>query len=304
MPSQPLGASPPSASDPLPPTRRSPVASPADRFGPVTSATSERSTYAVALDDLRSAWAVRGSWWLLARQSVQGSYRRTFLGPFWMTAQQLMWVLGIGVVYSQLFHVERGTFIPLLAYGVLIWQQIMGALTSAPSLFIDSASYLSSSNLPLSFYGYQALANQVITFAHTAVVMVIIPIMYGVGPTLWAIALVPLALGLVLLNSAACMLWLAPLGTRFRDVRVAIASVTQLLMFVTPVFWDPAQLPGRHWVVMVNPFAWPVLSFRDPLIGTSPDGLVWLLFAIATVVNCSVGFIVFSRARRRIRYWL
>lgn len=265
---------------------------------------SERSPYAIALDDLSSAWSKRGSWWLLAKQSVQGSYRRTFLGPFWITLQQLMWVLGIGVVYSQLFHVDRSEFIPLLSYGVLIWHLIIGAITTAPSLFVESSSYLSSSNLPLSFYAMQSLAVQMITFAHTAVVMVVIPAFYGVTPTIWALALVPLTLALITVNNAACMLWLAPLGARYRDVRVAIAATTQLLMFMTPVFWDPRQLPGRHWIVMANPFAWPVLSFRDPLLGRSPDGTVWLLLAVATIFNCVIGFVVFSRTQRRVRYWL
>lgn len=215
-----------------------------------------------------------------------------------------MWVLGIGVVYSQLFNVDRSAFIPLLSYGVLIWSLIMGSITTAPSLFVDSSSYLSSSNLPLSFYAFQSLAFQMITFAHTAVVMVIIPVLYGVSPTVWASVLVPLALVLIVINSGACLLWLAPLGARFRDVRVAIAATTQLLMFMTPVFWDPKQLAGRHWIVMANPFAWPVLSFRDPLIGRPADRAVWVLFAVITALNCAAGFLVFSRTRRRVRYWL
>lgn len=276
----------------------------AARFRLVAMTTSEQSPYAAALHDLSSAWSKRGSWWLLARQSVQGSYRRTFLGPFWITAQQLLWVLGIGVVYSQLFHVERSTFIPLLSYGVLIWQFIMGSVTTAPSLFVNASSYLSSSNLPLTFYAFQSLADQVITFAHSAAVMIIIPIIYGSGPTAWAALYVPLALLLIVTNGAACMLWLAPLGARYRDVRVAISATTQLLMFMTPVFWDPQQLTGRHWIVMSNPLAWPVLSFRDPLLGRPADSTVWVLFAIATVVNFVLGFVVFSRTRRQIRYWL
>jgi len=264
----------------------------------------DRSPYALARDDLRAGWEKRGSWWLLARQSIQSSYRRTVLGPFWITLQQLVWVLGIGVVYSQLFKVERSGFIPLLAYGVLIWSFIAGALTSAPALYSDSASYLSSSTLPVSFYTFQSLANQALTFLHSAVVMVLIPIVYGVRPTLAAIGLVPAALALILVNAFGAMLWLAPLGLRFRDVRVAINAIVPLMMFMTPIFWDPSQLPKRHWVVVINPMAWPVLSARDPLLGRPADRGLWMLLLAGTVVNLVIAFVSFSRSRRRIRYWL
>ena len=260
--------------------------------------------YAEALDDLRGGWAKRRSWWMLARQSIQSSYLRTVLGPFWITLQQLVWVLGIGVVYSQLFRVERSGFIPLLAYGVLIWSFISGAITSAPSLYSDSASYLSSSTLPISFYGFQSLANQALTFLHSAIVMLIIPIVYGVRPTIAAIGLVPAALLLILVNVFSAILWLAPLGLRFRDVRVAISAIVPLMMFMTPIFWDPSQLPKRHWVVVINPMAWPVLSARDPLLGRPADRGLWMLLLAATVVNLAIAFITFSRSRRRIRYWL
>jgi ABC-2 type transport system permease protein/lipopolysaccharide transport system permease protein len=260
--------------------------------------------YVDGFDDLRSAWSKRGSWWLLARQSIQGSYRRTVLGPFWITIQQLVWVLGIGVVYSQLFHVNRSGFIPLLAYGVLIWSLISGVITSAPSLFSDSAAYLASSTLPISFYLYQSLAVQALTFLHSAVVMVLIPIMYGVVPTVAAIGLVPLALTLILVNSVFAMLWLAPLGLRYRDVRVAVSAITPLMMFMTPIFWDPTQLRNRHWIVLLNPMAWPVVSMRDPLLGHPADRSLWVLFLAATLLNGAFGLVVFSRSRARLRYWI
>jgi len=221
-----------------------------------------------------------------------------------MTVQQLIWVIGISVVYTQLFNVDRGGFVPRLAYGIAIWGLIIGSITAATTVFEESSAYMSSSTLPLSFYLYQSLANQLITFAHSAAVLVIIPVAYRATPGIWAALLSPLALALIVLNAFATMLWLAPLSMRFRDVRAAINSMAQLLMFLTPIFWDPQQLPGRHWFVVVNPMAWPVLSLRDPLMGQSPDGLLWMLFLIATVLNTALAATVFARTRNRIRYWL
>jgi len=254
--------------------------------------------------DVGSAIRLWRSWGLLARQTIQNSYRRTVLGPFWISVQQLAFIFGIGFLYSELFNVRSGDLLPVLGYGMLVWGLVSGLLTQASDLFVGAAQPIASSTLPLTFYVLQAIATNLLTFLHSAAVMVIVPVIFGQAPILLALALTPAALVLILVNGVAVSLWLGSLGARFRDLSKALSMSIPLLMFLTPIFWDPDQLPGRDWVVAVNPFAWPVQSFRDPLLGNSPDVLVWILFVGATIANCIAGIYAFSVSRDRIRYWL
>ena len=254
--------------------------------------------------DVARSFGLWRSWLLLARQSIQGSYRRTVLGPFWISVQQLVFIFGVGFLYSQLFRVQSRDLLPVLGYGMLAWGLISGLVTQASNLFVGAAQPIASSTLPLAFYPLQQVATSLLTFLHSAAVMVVVPVLYGKSPTALAAVLTPLALVLIVVNGVAVSLWLGPLGARFRDLSTAITVSVPLFMFLTPVFWDPDQLPGRHWAVVVNPFAWPIQSFRDPLLGNSPDVLLWLLFLGATVVNCVIGLLTFSATHRQIRYWL
>jgi lipopolysaccharide transport system permease protein len=61
-----------------------------------------------ALQDIQLGWQRREGWWALSRQSIKISYRRTTLGPIWITLQQLAFIIGIGLLYSHLFKVKFG----------------------------------------------------------------------------------------------------------------------------------------------------------------------------------------------------
>lgn len=254
--------------------------------------------------DIGQSFGLWRSWLLLARQAIQASYRRTVLGPFWISIQQLAFIFGIGFLYSELFKVRASDLLPVLGYGMLAWGLISGLVTQASNLFVGSAQEISSSTLPLTFYALRSLATSLLSFLHSAAVMVIVPILYGSKPTLLAAVLTPLAMLLILINGLSVLLWLGVIGARYRDLSAAISMSIPLFIFLTPVFWDPEQLPGRHWAVVINPFAWPIQSFRDPLVGNAPDVLLWMLFVGATVVNAAVALVAFSAARTRLHYWL
>ena len=71
------------------------------------------------------------------------------------------------------------------------------------------------------------------------------------------------------LNGVAIGLWLGPTVARFRDVGPFVASVLQVMMFFTPVFWrvDEISEGSRAALVGWNPFTYLLALFRDPLLG-------------------------------------
>ena len=71
-------------------------------------------------------------------------------------------------------------------------------------------------------------------------------------------------------------MWLGPTVARFRDVGPFVASVLQMMMFFTPVFWrvDEISEGSRAVLVRWNPFAYLLALFREPLLGDAPSLLV------------------------------
>lgn len=257
-----------------------------------------------ALTDIRQGWAHREVWRALAFNDITTRYRRTILGPFWLTLQMAMWIVGIGLLYSQLFKLDIVTFLPFVATGILMWSFLSGVTVEGGSAFIGSQGYVRSTSLPLSTYAYQVTLRQMILFLHSAVVIFVLLIALRVVPSWPAIWTVPLCCGLAAINGFLLCLWLGPASTRFRDLQPFTAAAMNLLMFLSPVFWSPGQLGRPVWALAWNPFAWFLQAFREGLLAEPTVGIWWVLIGGLTVVNAVVALVVFGRSRHRIAYWV
>ncbi len=270
----------------------------------MASSTDSRRLFLDGIADFRQAWSMRSGWSSLAQQDLVSSYRRTVIGPFWISIQQLSFVFGIGLLYTTLFKVDARDHVPLVAFGILIFGLWTRLISGATSTFISAGPSVKSSTLPMSFHVFHGVANEFLVFIHIAIVTAIVPVLYGCSPSYWSIIVTPVGVFLVLLNGVSFGLWLGPLSARFRDIQVGIGAILQLGLFVTPVFWDAERLGRHHWAIVYNPFAWVVLTIRGPLLGSSVDWALALSLICFSCLNFIVGVIVFSRARPWIAYVL
>jgi ABC-2 type transport system permease protein len=257
-----------------------------------------------ALQDIQLGWQRREGWWALSRQSIKISYRRTTLGPMWITIQQLAFIVGIGLLYSQLFKVESLDMVPLVAFGISLWGLLTSLITGASSNFIQQSQAISSSTLPISFYVFSTVSQQLLTFLHSAVVLIPFAFLFGTSPRIICMLTVPLSITFAVLNGFSLGLWLGPLSARYRDISASIPIVIQLAMFLSPVFWSPSLLGGRDWIINYNPIAWMIETFRSPILGGPIQLELWIKLAVFTIVNLIVGVNVLSRVRNKISYWI
>src|SRR5690606_36301041 len=86
------------------------VSTPAQPDAPVAT----RRSWARAIADIRDGLRDRELWSHLAWQDIKQRYRRSVLGPLWITLSMGVTAIGLGLLYSQLFGAEIGTFLPYL----------------------------------------------------------------------------------------------------------------------------------------------------------------------------------------------
>ena len=258
----------------------------------------------LALSDIRAGWALRSSWWALSRQSITVSYRRTTLGPLWITIQQIAFVVGISLLYSQLFKVKSSDLVPLVAIGITFWGFLTSCITGAANNFIGQSQSIKSSTLPISFYVFSSVAQHFLIFLHSAIVLIPLVFVIDTTPRLICLVTVPLAIFCALLNGFSLGLWLGPLSARYRDISASIPIIIQLGMFLSPIFWSPTLLSGRAWIVDYNPIAWMIETFRSPILGGDMRIDLWVRLAILTCVNLALGVVVLHRVRDKITYWI
>jgi len=258
---------------------------------------------ATTISDVRSGWSHRSLWWTLAYQQLTAAYRRSKLGPFWITIQMTLFTVGIAVIYAGLFGTSFVEFLPFVALGFLFWNLISTTVIDSTSTFTKQRGYIRSTSLPLSSYAYQMVAGHLWTFLHNIVPVVLLLAVLRVVPSPWAVIQTPAALAAILLNGFLLALWLGALSSRYRDLTPFVSSAMQLMMFLTPVFWDPDRLPSRAFIAW-NPFAYFLEAARAPLLGQPVRPIVWAVILGITLLNAALAVVVFGRSRRWIAYWV
>ncbi len=258
-----------------------------------------------ALGDLSSALHRSTLIATLGWQDVRQRYRRSALGPFWLTISMGVMIGTIGLVFGQIFKSPMEEFLPFLAAGLILWTFISSVITEGCSSFIAAEAVIKQLPIPLSVHVFRQLWRNLIILAHNIVIFPLVMLAVGKAPSMNMFLAVP-GLLLVLLNLIWLCIFLGIICTRFRDIPQIISSLLQVIFYLTPIMWLPSLLPQRAGTYMLdlNPFFHFLEIVRGPLLGQLPSMENWLVTIGIAVVGWIATILLFARYRRRIAYWL
>lgn len=242
-------------------------------------------------------------WGRMGWQDVVLRYRRSMLGPFWLTLSTGIMVFTLGVVYSSIFKTDIKEYLPYLTMSLLTWTLITGAITEGCQTFIDAEGLIRQIDLPLSIYPFRVIWRNLILFLHNIVIFVVIVVFFHI-PMNWGMLMVVPGVIVVLANALWCATLLGMLVARFRDLAQIINSLLQIAFFVTPIFWSPDQMTDRRFLIFANPFYHFIEVVRRPLLGGVPTLLNWEVVALVTIVGYITTLLFYRRFHGRIAYWV
>src|SRR5262245_14494512 len=85
-----------------------------------------RHQVALALRDLGQGLADWRVWTFMAQHEIRQRYRRSTLGPLWLTLGLAVNVIAISTIWSHLFVLKPREFVPYLTLGMMVWNLIVG----------------------------------------------------------------------------------------------------------------------------------------------------------------------------------
>ncbi len=247
-------------------------------------------------------------WLKLAWRDIRGRYRRTVLGPLWTVLGNALMIVGMGIVYGTLWGVDIAAYLPYFCGGFLAWTLVATTVTESCQAFIVNSELIKSTRLPYSAHIARILLRNGIVFLHNIPLHLGVCLYCGAQITLTGVLLLPVGLGLVMLNLAWIGLVLAIVCARYRDVAPLIAILLQLMFFVTPVIWSADRLQGSRFMsallVEANPLHNMIDAVRAPLLGSAPTWTSIVVLSFAAAAGALVAFELLRRNRPRIAYWL
>lgn len=256
------------------------------------------------MSDFIKSFVSYQQWWTLALFDIKQRYRRSTLGPLWITLSTGIMVVALGFLWSSLFKMNIKDFLPFFAVGLVFWTFISAQLNEACTTFVQFEGYIKQINLPLPLYVLRVWSRNLILLAHNMLVFIFVWIFFKFS---W-IPILPMAiLGFTVV--AAIIFFLSiPLGivcTRFRDISQIVQSLIQILYFFTPIIWQPKILDEKHqWVLDFNPLYHLFEIIRAPLLGQTASKESWLWSLAILLLSAGFAIAMHSRYRKRVAYWL
>jgi ABC-type polysaccharide/polyol phosphate export permease len=231
-------------------------------------------------------------------------YRRSRIGPLWETINILVMVVGITLVSSAVIGGDALKLAPYIGLGIVIWSFITSAIMEGASTFIRNGGYITSTNLSVDLYAGRTLMKSIINFGHHIILyfvgLLLLPIDFG-----WTALLVIPGLFLLFINAYWVIIMFAFLCSRFRDIEMILRNLLQLAFFVTPIFWDAANIRSdRKFIVDYNVLYYYIEIVRSPLLGRVPPMSHYVTVMVTTVIGFAIAYVVYRKMRRQLAFFV
>jgi ABC-type polysaccharide/polyol phosphate export permease len=256
-----------------------------------------------AFADLLNGVRLYALWTRLAFHDIRQRFRRSVLGPFWLTLSMGTMVGTLGFVFSTLFHQDAAKTLPYIATGIIFWGLLTSCINDGTMVFISAESDIRNLPMPLSVYFYRMLTRNLIIWGFNMAIYLVMTVWFAMIPGWNTLLFIP-GFILFLLNVAWISLAAGVLSTRYRDIPQVITNVIQVVFFLTPIFWSPSSLPGRPTFILFNPFYHLIEIVRAPLLGEAVSLESWSFCVGMALAGFGFTAWIYRRAHARIAYWV
>jgi len=277
---------------------------------PVVAPQSNSRSFARAFRDLATGLEQRELWAHLGWQDIKQRYRRSFLGPIWITISMGVTALAMGLLYSQLFQQEIADFLPSLTVGLIVWGLISGCILEGADVFVANEGLMKQLPAPLSVHVYRMVWRQVLLFAHNLIIYFVLLVIFP-KPLHWTVIAAFPALALLALNGVWIGIVAGIMSTRFRDISPILGSMVQLLFFLTPIVWSEKILlknggaqAERANLAQINPLYHYLDIIRAPMLGEDQQAYHWYIVLTITVAGWALALFFLRNYRARVAYWV
>ncbi|MEC1750649.1 ABC transporter permease [Bacillus mojavensis] len=250
----------------------------------------------------------------LAAYETKSKYQMNYLGVLWQFLNPLIqmlaywFVFGIGIRKSSemITGVGEVPFIIWMLAGLIPWFFISPTILDGSNSVYKRINMVAKMNFPISSLPSVAIAANLFSYFVMLAFYVIVLLAFGIYPNLqWLEYIYYLFCMIVFMF--AFSLFNSTISVLIRDYQFLLQSVTRLLFFLLPIFWDiSTQLGDKHPALLnlikLNPLFYIIDGFRNSFLGGSwffEDAPYMLYFWAFTLLLLTVGSVLHMKFRDR-----
>jgi ABC-type polysaccharide/polyol phosphate export permease len=256
-----------------------------------------------SINDLKRSISLYHVWTHQAYHELSAKYKRTVLGPLWISSGMVANSLALSIVMGVIQGQNLQDALPYVMGGVMCFALVSIILTEAPETYMTSAGIIKNHPYPYSYYTLESVTRNFILFAHNLVVYFITMAILGkLTIPHWSILI---AFPLIYVTCVTWCTLASMVAARFRDLRFMLPFLSQIIFFMTPCFWRADNVTGwRSILVYGNPFYGLMEITRSPLLGFSAPMIAWQLSVGALALGVALWLVMFGAFRGKIAFWV
>jgi lipopolysaccharide transport system permease protein len=234
------------------------------------------------IPDFKELYHYKDLFFTLAWRDFKVRYAQTTIGLLWALLQPLITLLILTLVFGRFVGVK--TEVPHLLFtvaGMSLWSYFSYVLTNSGNSIISSQDMVKKIYFPRLIIPISKAVVGFIDYGITLLIMIILMIYYGVGPST-NIIYAPLFILMGIVAALAVGIWLSALTIRYRDFQHIIPFVVQIGLYITPIAY-PAEFAIKQlpkWaapIFYLNPMAGVIQGFRWCVFGgAAPGNLIFV----------------------------
>lgn len=236
----------------------------------------------------------------LVRKGIKLKYRRSYLGVVWSMIEPLLTMIVLTIVFGTLLGHHEKTFPVYILSGRLIYSLFSQSTTTALKSIRQNEGLIKKVHVPKMLYPMSSVVFNYILFVISLVVLAGVSIVLGVYPT-WRVLAIIVPLFILFVLSIGVGLFLATLGTFFRDLEYLWNVALMLVMYTCAIFYYPETILSSNvsWILKYNPLFCVISNFRSCIFGQEMNGWMLGYSAIFALVSVVVGYVIFDRNKNK-----
>ncbi len=241
----------------------------------------------------------------LVKRDFKKKYKRTVLGMAWSILSPLLTLLVMRLVFTQFFGRNMEHYTTYLFCGNLVFSYFNEATSQGMTSLAGNADIFTKVNVPKYLFLFSKNIQTLINFGLTLCVFFLFCMIDSITFTWKCILLIYPISCLVLFNIGAGLI-LSALFVFFRDVQYLWSVFTQLLMYISAIFYTIDDYSHTiQCLFLLNPVYLFIRYFRKIVIeATVPTLWFHLLMAADVLIVLGVGCWMYKKYNTRFLYYV
>lgn len=242
--------------------------------------------------------------WELAKNDCRARFSGSLLGAVWTILQPLVNMLVIWLIFQVGFKssnlADDTPFIVWYMPAFLIWNFFSEAVSQGADSLISYSYLVKKVNFNVEIIPVIKVVSAGIIHLFFILFICFVNMCYGIYPSLYYLQVFYYFFCAVMLSMALSLL-LSAVTPFYTDVSNLVAIIIQIGFWITPIFWDPANMNHISAAILkANPMYYVCMGYRDCFIygvGFWEKPLLTLYFWVIVAICLLFGVKIFKKSR-------